>query len=120
MKKLIALLLALSMVFALCACGAKEEAPAAAPAEKADAPAAEVAEVGSVYYLNFKPEADAAWQELAAQYTAETGVEVKVITAASGTYSDTLTAEMAKDEAPTCSSAATHRVCSTGANTAWI
>jgi len=100
MKKLIALLLALVMVLSLCACGAKEEAPAAAPAEKADAPAAE-AEVGSVYYLNFKPEADAAWQELAAQYTAETGVEVKVITAASGTYSDTLTAEMAKDEAPT-------------------
>ena len=99
MKKLIALLLVLTMVFALCACGAKEEAPAAAPAEKADAPAE--AEAGSVYFLNFKPEADTAWQDLAAQYTAETGVEVKVITAASGTYSDTLTTEMAKDEAPT-------------------
>ena len=56
---------------------------------------------GSVYYLNFKPEADAAWQELAASYTARTGVEVKVVTAASGTYSDTMTAEMAKSEAPT-------------------
>ena len=40
MKKLIALLLAAVMVFALCACGAKTEAPAAeAPA--AEAPAAE-------------------------------------------------------------------------------
>ena len=40
MKKLIALLLALCMVFALCACGSKAEAPAAeAPA--AEAPAAE-------------------------------------------------------------------------------
>ena len=29
---------------------------------------------GSVYYLNFKPEADEAWQELAAAYTEETGV----------------------------------------------
>ncbi len=56
---------------------------------------------GSVYYLNFKPEADAAWQQLAAEYTSQTGVSVKVVTAASGTYSDTLTAEMAKSDAPT-------------------
>ena len=40
-------------------------------------------------------------QELAALYTEQTGVPVKVVTAASGTYSDTLTAEMAKSEAPT-------------------
>ena len=56
---------------------------------------------GSVYYLNFKPEADQAWQDLAATYTEQTGVSVKVVTAASGTYSDTLTAEMAKSDAPT-------------------
>ena len=36
MKKYLALILALCMVFALCACGAKEEAPAAAPAAPAD------------------------------------------------------------------------------------
>ena len=105
MKKLFALLLALAMVLSLAACGAPA-APAAteapqveepAPAPEAEAPAAE----GSVYYLNFKPEADAAWQKFAADYTAKTGVEVKVVTAASGTYGDTLTAEMAKDEAPT-------------------
>ena len=58
-------------------------------------------ETGSVYYLNFKPEFDGALQELAATYTAKTGVEVKVVTAASGQYSDTLTAEMAKSSAPT-------------------
>ena len=39
MKKILALVLALCMVFALCACGAKTEAPAEAPA--AEAPAAE-------------------------------------------------------------------------------
>jgi raffinose/stachyose/melibiose transport system substrate-binding protein len=100
MKKLIALLLALVMVFALCACGAKEEAPAAAPAEEAAAPAEEAA-AGSVYYLNFKPEQDQAWQDLAAKYTAETGVPVTVLTAASGTYEETLMAEMGKSEAPT-------------------
>ena len=40
MKRVIAILLALAMVFALCACGAKEEAPAAQSGEAA-APAAE-------------------------------------------------------------------------------
>ena len=37
MKKILALVLALTMIFALAACGAKEEAPAAAPAEEAPA-----------------------------------------------------------------------------------
>ena len=46
MKKFLAMLLALCMVFALCACGAKEEAPAAAPAAPAEeAPAEEKTEV---------------------------------------------------------------------------
>jgi len=45
MKKVLAMLLALCMIFALCACGAKEEAPAAAPAAPAEeAPAAAPAE----------------------------------------------------------------------------
>ena len=56
---------------------------------------------GSVYFLNFKPEADSAWQALAKTYTEKTGVTVKVVTAASGTYETTLTAEMAKKDAPT-------------------
>lgn len=56
---------------------------------------------GKVYYLNFKPEADAAWQALAKEYTEATGVEVKVVTAASGQYSQTLTTEMGKENAPT-------------------
>lgn len=105
MKKTLALLLALVMVFSLCACGSSgetaEEAPAAddtaaeAPAE--EAPAAE----GSVYYLNFKPEQDEQWQALAATYTEQTGVPVTVVTAASGTYEETLMAEMGKTEMPT-------------------
>lgn len=56
---------------------------------------------GSVYYLNFKPEQDEAWQALAKAYTAETGVPVTVVTAASGEYETTLMAEMGKSEAPT-------------------
>ncbi|MGN0161551.1 MAG: ABC transporter substrate-binding protein [Lachnospiraceae bacterium] len=56
---------------------------------------------GSVYYLNFKPEADAQWQELASIYTKETGVNVTVVTAASDQYEPTLKSEMAKTNAPT-------------------
>ena len=56
---------------------------------------------GSVYWLNFKPEADEALQEIAKTYKEETGVSVKVVTAASGSYEETLTAEMDKSDAPT-------------------
>lgn len=58
-------------------------------------------EKGRVYWLNFKPESDEVLQEVAKMYTEETGVEVKVLTAASGTYNQTLLAEMDKEEAPT-------------------
>ena len=105
MKKLLAVLLALVMVLSLAACGAAPaETPATEPETPATEPAAEPetpAATGSVYYLNFKPEADAAWQEIAKTYTEQTGVPVKVVTAASGQYDATLTAELDKDAAPT-------------------
>ena len=82
MKKLVALVMTLVMALSMITVASAAE--------------------GKVYYLNFKPEADAAWQELAKTYTEQTGVEVKVVTAASGTYSETLTAEMDKGaNAPT-------------------
>jgi len=56
---------------------------------------------GAVYYLNFKPEQDEAWQNLAAAYTEETGVPVTVVTAASGTYETQLMSEIAKSNPPT-------------------
>ena len=56
---------------------------------------------GSVYYLNFKPEQDQQWQDLAKAYTEETGVPVTVVTAASGNYETTLMSEMGKSGAPT-------------------
>ena len=102
MKKIIALVLCLVMVFALCACGESNTATTAPAADTAtEAPAEEPAAAGSVYYLNFKPEADEAWQALAESYTKQTGVPVTVVTAASGTYEQTLTSEMDKSEAPT-------------------
>ena len=100
MKKLIAMLLAMVMVLGLVACGGNTAPETEAPATEAPATEAAAA-AGSVYYLNFKPEQDEAWQKLAAAYEAETGVKVTVLTAASGTYEETLMAEMAKSEAPT-------------------
>lgn len=82
MKKILALTLAVLLlvgVFAACT-----------PADEA-----------SVYFLNFKPEADEAWQTLAATYTEETGVPVTVVTAASGEYETTFAAEVGKEDPPT-------------------
>lgn len=91
-KKLVVLGLTATMVMSLCAgCGGKETSGGKdASGDK-----------GSVYYLNFKPEADAQWQELAKIYEEETGVEVTVVTAASGQYETTLKSEMGKSECPT-------------------
>ena len=56
---------------------------------------------GSVYLLNFKPEIAEYYNEIAKEYTKETGIPVKVVTAASGTYEQTLKSEVAKSNAPT-------------------
>ncbi|MFV0440127.1 MAG: ABC transporter substrate-binding protein [Lachnospirales bacterium] len=63
--------------------------------------ATDTEETGSVYYLNFKPEVAEIWEEVAAAYTEETGVPVKVQTAAANTYEQTLKSEIAKSEPPT-------------------
>lgn len=107
-------LLALAMVGALsvsmlagCGSSSTKETQAPAGSEAATEAATEAAKEstaagdGKVYYLNFKPEQDAQWQELAKLYTEETGVPVTVLTAASGNYETTLKSEMAKTDAPT-------------------
>ena len=98
MKKFLAVCLsALTVTGMLAGCGgAKGGDTSSAGAEKEGSSAE-----GSVYYLNFKPEADAQWQELAELYTEETGVKVTVITAAADQYETTLKSEMGKSEAPT-------------------
>jgi len=80
MKKIIALLLAASIPLSLAACG--EKTP-------------------ELYYLNFKPEIAEVYAEIATAYEKEKGVKLNVVTAASGTYEQTLKSEMAKKEAPT-------------------
>jgi raffinose/stachyose/melibiose transport system substrate-binding protein len=78
--------------FALAACGAPS-APGVT-----EAPAA--AEGGEIYYLNFKPEVAELYEKIGEAYKAETGVTLKVVTAASGTYEQTLKSEIAKADAP--------------------
>lgn len=101
MKKLFSLLLVMCLVFGLAACK-DSNGPVDPTADSGNTPTENVSDSkGKVYYLNFKPEADAAWQELAKQYTKETGVEVKVVTAAAGDYATTLNAQMGKEGQPT-------------------
>ena len=101
MKKFLALLLALVMVFALAACGEDPSVTTNDPGSTTSDDGNASTSGGSVYYMNFKPEQDAQWQELAAYYTEQTGVPVTVTTVASGEYETRLTSEMAKDDAPT-------------------
>ena len=54
-----------------------------------------------VYFLNFKPESASVYEELAKKYEEETGVKVKVVTAAANNYEQTLKSEIAKTAAPT-------------------
>ncbi|MDD6479521.1 MAG: ABC transporter substrate-binding protein, partial [Oscillospiraceae bacterium] len=56
---------------------------------------------GSVYFLNFKPESAKTYEEIAKAYEKETGVRVKVVTAAANAYEQTLKSEIAKKDAPT-------------------
>lgn len=82
MRKILVSFLSLTMLGSLAACSPKEEAK-------------------EVYFLNFKPEIAEVYEKVAEDYFKETGVKVKVVTAASGTYETTLKSEMAKSQAPT-------------------
>lgn len=83
------------------------EAPAVVPPTAVPQPAATQAPAattapagGEVYYLNFKPEVAEIYAKIADEYKAETGITLKVVTAASGTYEQTLKSEIAKADAP--------------------
>ena len=97
--KLLAFLFALLLVVAsLTACGndddtdAKKGEDSTDEAKDNDEDKAEAAD--EIYFLNFKPEIAEVYDKVAADYEEETGVKVKVVTAASGTYEQTLKSEM--------------------------
>ncbi len=104
-KKIAAASMATLMAGAVLAgCGNNASSGSSSKAESSGSQASESKAstgTGKVYWLNFKPEIDETLQALAKTYTEKTGVEVKVTTAASGTYSQTLTSEMDKSNPPT-------------------
>ncbi len=97
MKKILALGLALAMTISITACSSGEGSSSGVSSPNSSA----AQTGGKIYYLNFKPEIAEIYQEIAKVYKEETGVELNVVTAASGTYEQTLKSEIAKADAPT-------------------
>jgi raffinose/stachyose/melibiose transport system substrate-binding protein len=104
---LASLMLVATMILSACGAAATTAAPAPATAAPVLVPTATVAPAataapagGEVYYLNFKPEVADIYAKIADEYKLETGVTLKVVTAASGTYEQTLKSEIAKADAP--------------------
>lgn len=91
MKKIVSAILCFTFLFLFSACGNKENQGTQNTAQ----------EDNGIYFLNFKPEVAEIYKEIAAAYEKETGIRVKVVTAASDTYETTLKSEIAKNEAPT-------------------
>lgn len=98
MKKIISVFLALFIAFSLCACGGKDENTTTQNQSGTTSVSSKDTEI---YFLNFKPESASVFEEIAAGYEKETGVKVKVVTAASDTYEQTLTSEITKSNPPT-------------------
>lgn len=95
MKKVLAFCLAMAtMTASMTACSGT-------PGNSSSASSAAPKGEQSIYYLNFKPEVAPVYDEIAKAYKEETGVTLNVVTAASGTYEQTLKAEIAKADAPT-------------------
>ncbi len=83
MKKFISALMTVIMLLSLvslCGCGEKS---------------------AEVYFLNFKPESANTYKKIAEAYQNETGVKIKIVTAAANGYEQTLKSEIAKNEPPT-------------------
>ena len=94
-KKLLAIAVATTLVAgAFVGCGSKGDSTG-------DATSDSKSSGEEIYFLNFKPEIADVYKKIAEEYEAETGVKVKVETAASGTYEQTLKSEIAKKDAPT-------------------
>ena len=92
---LISIILVAAIALAACAAPTTVATEVSATEAPAVAPAG-----GEVYYLNFKPEVAELYQKIADAYKQETGVTLKVVTAAAGTYEQTLKSEIAKSDAP--------------------
>lgn len=100
MKKTIALLLCLLLTLGtFCACGAKDTAPETAPTTSPTE--ATKPKIPSVRFLNFQPALESAWEKLAADYTASTGVPVTVVTESPDNWRQSLDTRLSGEDAPT-------------------
>ncbi len=96
---LISIIMIASFILAACATTTPTATTVASQApvtQPTTAPAAG----GELYYLNFKPEVADIYAKIADAWKAETGNTLKVVTAASGTYEQTLKSEIAKSDPP--------------------
>ncbi len=98
MKKAASVILAIAMLMTLlCACSRnKDNQPSGTPGSTTAANK----DNQEIYFLNFKPESASVFEEIAEVYEKATGVKVKVTTAASDTYEQTLTSEITKSNPP--------------------
>lgn len=105
MKRILASILAAAFAISMVACGSGNTTSSSSTAPSSSAPSANASTPaqagGEIYYLNFKPEIAEVYNEIAKVYEQETGVKVTVVTAASGTYEQTLKSEMGKGNPPT-------------------
>ena len=98
MKKALSLILSLLLLLSFAACGKGEaDKTTASGASNENKPAAAT----EIYFLNFKPEIASVYEKIAEEYKEKKGVTVKVVTAASNGYEQTLTSEIAKSDPPT-------------------
>ena len=86
MKRILSLILCVVLIFTLCFSLAGCKSTTAAD---------------NIYFLNFKPEVSMVYEKIAKEYEKETGIKVKVVTAAANTYEQTLKSEIAKNNPPT-------------------
>lgn len=103
--KITAVFMALCMsasAIALSGCDQSDSSSSSGESKLSSSSKVDTSEVEEIYYLNFKPEISDKYEEIAKKYEEETGIKVKVSTAASGEYEKTLTTQMANaDTAPT-------------------
>ena len=92
-KKATAAVLGLAMVAGMVGCSSTTSSSSSSSSSSS--------KVKEIYFLNFKPEVASVYNTIASEYEKATGVHVKVVTAASNTYEQTLKSEVAKSDPPT-------------------
>ena len=100
MKKILLALIVFALCLSLTACGEKDKEDKTTTENTPVSDNNQTKDI-EIYFLNFKPEVADIYKQIAKDYEAETGVKVKIVTAASDTYEQTLSSEISKSKPPT-------------------